>query len=437
MSAASLRIGIARADITPPMGIRSQGFAGRGPLKRHHDPLLATVMVAMEGERMAALATCDLIGVSAPLVARIRKEASRRTGIRPDWMTVCATHTHYGPALIPGDDEEDLSTYQDNLVHILAGLVEEAAEAAAPVKMAFGWGASDIGVNRRERNAEGRIILGRNPGGFLDRAVGVLRLDRLDDGNPLACWVNFQAHPVSQGSRMDHCSADFPGEMRVVVESLTGARCAFLQGACGNINAAKMEHTYEAARTLGLRLGCEGARLWESLEPRLASGLTVHTARVSLPALRYGSRENAAALCRQLEDEVSRLHRENAFAGNIYWAELRLEKARKALSSWETGEPMEAIETEVQAWRLGDLALVTGPGEIFCQIGAEIKERSPFAATFFLGYANDSIGYVPTPAAYDEGGYEVTHACRVDPEAAGILTETAVELLHRCREEPE
>ena len=43
---ASLRVGVARADITPPVGIRSAGFAARGPLTRLHDPLYATALVA-------------------------------------------------------------------------------------------------------------------------------------------------------------------------------------------------------------------------------------------------------------------------------------------------------------------------------------------------------------------------------------------------------
>ena len=78
---------------------------------------------------------------------------------------------------------------------------------------------------------------------------------------------------------------------------------------------------------------------------------------------------------------------------------------------------------------MGGLALVTAGGEIFTEIGARVKGGSPFPHTFYVGYANDSIGYVPVPEAYAEGGYEVTHASQVDPEAAGILTEGSLRLL--------
>jgi neutral ceramidase len=87
----------------------------------------------------------------------------------------------------------------------------------------------------------------------------------------------------------------------------------------------------------------------------------------------------------------------------------------------------------VQAWRLGELGLVTAPGEIFNQIGSAVKSESPFADTFFLSCTNDSIGYVPVPEAYADGGYEVTHASQVDPEAAGILREECLAALQSVR----
>jgi hypothetical protein len=37
------------------------------------------------------------------------------------------------------------------------------------------------------------------------------------------------------------------------------------------------------------------------------------------------------------------------------------------------------------------------------------------------------------PEAYPDGGYEVTHASRVDPEAAGILREECLAALQSVR----
>ncbi|NCP33076.1 MAG: hypothetical protein GW867_23940, partial [Armatimonadetes bacterium] len=72
------------------------------------------------------------------------------------------------------------------------------------------------------------------------------------------------------------------------------------------------------------------------------------------------------------------------------------------------------------------------PGEVFCEIGMEVRERSPLPNTLFLAYSNGSIGYVPTPESYPEGGYEVSHACRVGPAAAGTIVEASLAALRQC-----
>src|SRR5439155_15586144 len=93
------------------------------------------------------------------------------------------------------------------------------------------------------------------------------------------------------------------------------------------------------------------------------------------------------------------------------------------------GPPVPTVPAELCALRFGDIALVTAPGEIFCETGMQVKQHSAAAATLYAGYSNGTIGYVPVPAAYPEGGYEVTHACRVGPDAAGMVRDTALGLL--------
>jgi hypothetical protein len=282
------------------------------------------------------------------------------------------------------------------------------------------------------------VILGQNLEGPIDRAVGVLRIDAApeqgaEQGEPIACLVNFQTHPVSQASQTSHISADYPGKACEIVESLTETPCMFFQGASGNINASIMEPSFEPARTLGTRLGCEIVRVWETISPQPTVGLRLATIHVDLPRITYGSEENAAALVESLQAEIERLESDGGPAGRLHWANRRLERAQHTLQSWTSGEPLEPVQAELQAWRMGEFALTAAPGEIFNQIGVQVKEGSPFANTFFVGYANDSIGYIPIPEAYPDGGYEVTHASKVDPEAAGILADGCIKLLQKLQ----
>jgi hypothetical protein len=429
-SQSSLQVGIARTDITPPVGILMVGFAGRGPSIGVHDPLFATALVVTDGEKKAALIGCDLLDLGAAVVEDVRKEIdARKLDIQPAHVTISCTHTHYGPDSYRSESASDVAAYRANLIYKLAGVVQEAVSNTQTVRMGVGWGISDIGINRREKRPDGQIVLGKNPDGPIDRQVGVLRLDK-EDGTPLACLVNFACHPVSQGGRMQLISADFPGKMRDVVEQLIGAPCLYLQGACGNINSIMLEHSYEPARTLGTRLGCEVVKVWETIETAEAVGIAVASETVSLPQIMYGSEAEAEALTKNLTQQLEQLKASGAHEGSIYWAQRRLERTSQALESWRTGKPLQPITAELQAWRLGIFGFATAPGEVFNEIGTAIKQRSPLKNTFFLGYTNGSIGYVPTAKSYPEGGYEVTHACRVNPEAEEIITEGCLRLLH-------
>jgi len=260
-----LRAGVARVTITPPLGSAMIGFAGRGPADGLHDDLTATALV-LEGpsagpggvERVAII-TCDLLWLETHEVHGVRAAVGALTAVPPDHVVVACSHTHYGPTMDASREEEEgpqTAPYLANLVHQLAGVVALACAACVPCQLGVGYGEAHIGINRRERIADGTIILGQNPAGSFDPRVAVLRIDAVD-GRPLAAVFNYACHPVSLGGACTHISADFPGVARRLVEEQTGSTCLFLQGAAGNINPLLMGWDWANPRRLGLPLGAE------------------------------------------------------------------------------------------------------------------------------------------------------------------------------------
>ena len=408
------------------------GFAGRGPAVGVHDELYATALVLEAGDAKAAVVSADLLFVGECFTAKVREEVEHRTGIPGTSVFLCATHTHYGPTTLGFEKGEeaapDEAAYLTNLVHLLAGAIQEAASKVEPVRIGVGRGDSDVGINRRERRPDGSIILGQNSAGPVDREVIVVRLDGAD-GKPLAALVNFATHAVCQGGSMRTLSADFIGPMRNLVESAAGARCLFLQGACADINPVLMEASFEPARKSGVLLGGKVVKVFEAIATEEASGVASISAEVGLPAKTFGSETETREAIDSLEEDLRKLQEEGAAPGRIRWCQKRLDRARQALECILRDEALPPVASEVAALRLGDVVLLMAPGEVFNEIGTEIKTRAPLADTLFVGYSNGSIGYVPTPDAYSEGGYEVDRACRVAPEASGMLIEEAVRQL--------
>src|SRR5580658_2835258 len=92
-SAAEYRAGIARVEITPPIGHEMGGYSDR----KHgatgvHDPLYATVLLIESGKTSIALVTCDLRSFVS---TRVSELARQRFGVGT--TLIAASHTHSGP----------------------------------------------------------------------------------------------------------------------------------------------------------------------------------------------------------------------------------------------------------------------------------------------------------------------------------------------------
>ena len=89
------------------------------------------------------------------------------------------------------------------------------------------------------------------------------------------------------------------------------------------------------------------------------------------------------------------------------------------------------VKCEIQALTVGPVSFVAWPGEVFCDFGQEVKERTPLRPTYTVGYANGSIGYVPIPEVFEEGGYEARAAAHLADNAGAVLLEESLDLLEQ------
>jgi hypothetical protein len=98
-----------------------------------------------------------------------------------------------------------------------------------------------------------------------------------------------------------------------------------------------------------------------------------------------------------------------------FMAEVRALKEKPRLDDFERylvekGESWphdgQCAEVPVQAMRIGDVALVGLPAEIFVRLGLEIKRYSPASSTFVVELANGSVStYVSTTDQAERGAY--------------------------------
>ena len=77
---------------------------------------------------------------------------------------------------------------------------------------------------------------------------------------------------------------------------------------------------------------------------------------------------------------------------------------------------------------VGDIAFATCVGEPHDTMGMTVKHDSPFAMTFFCGYTDGYVQYIPADFAYDHGGYEVSASQYARGTGEKIVAELLKEL---------
>ena len=439
MTTSPLRAGAARVDITPPIGISMVGYYAReGVSMGVERPLTATALVLANPDHKIAIVACDVIFIQSPAVEEVRGRIAAAIGTDPGHVLINCSHTHCGPTL-PGftfESEEQRriqGEYLANLKTQLTGCVMMADRAARPARVGFGEGQAWIGINRRERDTDGKIFLGENPDGPMDPAVGVIRVDEMD-GRPIAVLCSYGCHTVTMGPKCLMLSPDFAGPAREVIEHATGAKALYLQGAAGNINPitgiGATGDDSENMMRLGQTLGAEalkvaaGIRTHQKRGPRAifaslsknslfpyvavedtGTELTAASETVNLPMMPFPSLADCRRILDQRRGALEQAQRDGFPPHRLAFYHRFHDWAKVLNRRVEAGERQATMPVNVQAIRINDLALAAVSGETLVELGLGVKRASPCGKTVFLGYTNGCIGYIPPADCYPDGGW--------------------------------
>ena len=414
--AGQLYAGTAKVDISPENTVEDHGQIfclpevppdPPVPPDNIHDPLYARVVVLKNSTVSVAIVTLDLPEFSSKWVI---DKAKSLYGI--DHVVLCASHTHSG--MWPRGMVVDTSwtrNMQDPGVSLnwpgfsadpwyaateqkVLATIGQANANLFPARIAAGKGAYEsvyLGHNRRfVRPGGGVTMMWDNPKRIPTKpADPTVRVIRIEDeaGKPRVLMVHYACHPVIlMGAGV--ISRDFPGAMVDYVEQQLGESCMamFLQGASGDIDPYEIslrgEYGFNMIRQSGISLGKAALRVADDMaSPEAAeTSMRVKESMLKISYRRGNGKTDACIMTVVIND---------------------------------------------------DLAMVSMPGEVFCQHQLNLAAESPIASTFILGLSYSGRGspymlYIPTAQAVQQGGYGATTASFVAADAGERMVNAAV-----------
>jgi len=401
-------------------------------VERILDPLFARALMmenpARAGGRRACLLSLDLCTAGDEAADGIRNLVSRRFGFEREAIMLHLLQNHSAPSLgghlLLEEDCPHLTPelwwtwrgdpdYYEWLLPRISQAVEQALERLEPVTMACG-GLADgrMAFNRRFVMRDGWVqtqprdlsaVL--HPEGPADPEVGIACFKNRS-GEIVAAMLHHTAHPVSHfGKRW--VTASWPGQWAAQMKSVLGETCVpvVVNGCCGNVNRvnALAPSQQISDEQVGQWLTETAREVMDEMQWQDEALVRFASQTVQVPHGRMAevvgadAVERAHALLRDephpqwCDDEHTQVDIDWLFAVVIVDLCRRLEDA--------------TYTYEVQAFRVGELAIVGLTGEPFVEGQLRIKLESPARRTFVAHMCNGWVGYIPTVHAYRARNY--------------------------------
>lgn len=398
----SLKLGLGREIITPEVGGQLFGYRPDVFSSSVMDDLTATVFYFEQGDVRALMVSVTVCLIHNDLAKRIQLDIEKNFGIAKENCMICATHTHSGPNTsgMPGWGDIDEKYCEEIFIPQILAAVKSAVANPVPVKVGMAFGKSEIGINRRELDINNNIVLGQNPWGCYNPQMTVISF-KDNDGRPYANIVHYGAHCTAAGPNSE-ITRDWAGIMIDSLEAESGAMTAFLNGPEGDVGPRLTSGFTEGGgniryvKEIGYAAAMDAVGIFKKICEWRDAELCVSSGQVNIPLQPRPPLEFAVAELEKFSNETVNLK------GTI------AVRYRNIIESYENGYEEKESDGFVQTvMRIGNIAFVNFPYELFSEIGMRIDRESSIPHVLSLSNTNGNKRYFVTQDQLCRGGYEV------------------------------
>ncbi|HTN42470.1 MAG TPA: hypothetical protein VMN77_01570 [Nitrospiria bacterium] len=362
--------GVAIKDITPQKAVYLAGFQSGRVSKGVHDPLSARCFVLSNGKTRVGIVSMDLIGMLGPDIVAIKRGVP---ALAPEHIIVSFTHTHSGPDTtglwgfgpLSGRD----GPYMRETIDAAAACLNDAMRDMQDITLHFG--STTVQYSRFKHDLT-----------IPDPAFTVMRATRIRDGKEEALFtlVNYAVHPTIM--RTNFITADFVGSFYEHVRELGGGMGIFMNGTQGHVGPAikrNGEDDWPAADRFGRMIG--------------DTAMELHT----VPSADYAI---------TVRDDVLRVPLANPW--------FKIAAFFNKVPDPRNGDD-HTIPLELSYVKMGELTLLTIPGEAFPNIGKDLRRDIHAPFEMLCGLCNGAYGYIMYPSDYENKNYSYWRGVSLGP----------------------
>ncbi len=393
--------GYASVVVNPKTGVCLGGWAtaGKRVSETVVDDIEITCTALSDGKNTFLLYTLDALYVRDTMLDQVTKMMEETYGIPPENVVMNASHSHSAP-ILHYPNMTGMPQYMKLFYPALKDATSKAIQSLSEAEVFVGTAnAETFNYVRRYVYLDGSGYAGgtsmaeKEPTEVrhetkADSEMQIIRFQRKKGKDIILC--NWQCHPCSAGigtEKGTKVSSDWVGILRQTATEKLDVHFAYFQGAAGNlagssrIKGEKDNKDYKK----------KGKELVAFVEEAIQNAVKAEVGELKAKRITYVGTHN---------------------------------------DSYKAKEPSMGGKEEMylNVLSFGDVAIATAPCELHDTLGMYVKDNSPYKMTFMSAYSNGVVSYVPSQAAYDNGGYEANmfHFVRGTGE---IMVQKLVEML--------
>lgn len=412
-SGSGLQIGYAKEKIMPDTSVPLGGYGNTDFRMSENflDFLYGTCIAATEGDTTVMFYTVDLLLPPDAWVKELRNRLSIQYDVPEENITVSFTHTHSGPDIYSSQDS--MKAYRVKWVEAMVKAGGDALADRAPAVL-YGTKTKTDKLNFIRHYALKDGSYGGD--GFGDWGKGIVdHQEEIDEemllvkaeregDKPDVLIMNWAAHPCTTGgSESTNLSADFIAAVRDDIENDTGMMFAYFTGAAGNVNTtSRIEGEDKKLDKKGLGRALADVAIAALPNMTKLEGQGIEATQVKFEFANNHEDEHMLADAQK----VMELLVQGTDVARAYAVAHGMTSQHHARAITQRVSRPATGTYELDAIRIGGMAFVTAPYEMFSSSGRYIKDNSPIDMTMVFSCSNMYGAYFPTQAAFEYGCYE-------------------------------
>jgi len=391
-AAADFRVGIAVRNVTPdPLLPVSGGVGPSHPVTRKEGELTVRALVFEQDKVRVAIVSADFLGFPAALGNKVRCAVKE---VPPENILIGATHSHSAPDCYGFPDGKGGTAsdpkYLDLVCRRMADAIREAVTNLQPARLKAATG-----------EAKGKIAYNYYAPQLYDPRCHVLQAVSTS-GQPIATLVNYAIHPEVLGNSAGICSPDLIGPLCDRISERAGGTAIFMNSAQGGMVTAdnrkpegREARTWDECQRIGNLLADEALRIIQDAHEQAYPKLACFSRQVSFPV--------ESPLMRTLVKQLV------------------------------PGTDGQKVTTQMNVVNLGNVQILTIPGEALPNIGYYLKRKMRGEHNLLFGLTNDAFGYILTKEDYNSfKRYDYISRTSLGEQTGEILVAEALKLINDC-----